>query len=134
METDRSFDSVLSRAETAMDFLALRHQAVASNLANANTPGYQTVDAVFESELKEQLESWRMIRTSPRHLEGVVPAAGPQLKRVPGLRPGPDGNNVQVEQELLYMTTNTLRFRIALQWAGRRLHALRSAVESGRLA
>lgn len=43
--------TTLSLLRLAMDGAALRHQAIATNIANASTPGYHPVSVKFEDEL-----------------------------------------------------------------------------------
>ncbi len=47
-------DPVAGSLERYMDLLAARQKLVASNIANAETPGYRTVDIDFESEFRSQ--------------------------------------------------------------------------------
>ena len=46
------FDRTISVLENALDFRAERHRHLASNLANAETPGYRPTDIKFEEALK----------------------------------------------------------------------------------
>ena len=49
-------DPVAGSLERYMDLLAARQKLVASNIANAETPGYRTVDIDFESEFRSLVE------------------------------------------------------------------------------
>src|SRR5687767_10562529 len=42
--------------ETGLDAYALRAKAIAGNVANASTPGYQRIEVDFESQLKAALD------------------------------------------------------------------------------
>ena len=42
-------DPIASRLEQYMDLLSARQKLVASNIANADTPGYHTKDIDFQS-------------------------------------------------------------------------------------
>jgi flagellar basal-body rod protein FlgB len=87
-----------------MDVTALRHSAIASNLANVSTPGYKRVDLSksFEDELKSQIKS--------RDTDAVS-AAVPRTE-MDSLTPSTraDGNNVQIDKELLALSTNTMNY------------------------
>ena len=122
-------DRGLDRVEAVLDYIARRQEALAANVANAATPGYQTVDLRFSEELSSAVSSWKVTRTSPRHLEVEVPEPALELAVVPGLVSRPDGNNVQLDRELLALTVNRLRFQMATQWASSRIRAIRSAIE-----
>ena len=46
-------DRLAGQLERYMDLLSTRQKLVASNIANADTPGYQTQDIDFQFELSE---------------------------------------------------------------------------------
>ena len=48
-------DNVGAGIEQYMNLVSARQKLVASNIANADTPGYQTKDIDFESELQSQI-------------------------------------------------------------------------------
>ena len=134
-ELAKGEDQVLDRIERSLDLLARRHEALAANLANIDTPGYQTIDLRFDEALETELgKPWPLVRTSPTHFEAVVPesSAEPRIVKVEGLPDRPDGNNVQMERELLGMNMNRLRFEMTLQWARNRIRTLQTAIEEGR--
>lgn len=92
-------------AEKLLDASALQQQAIAANLANAETPGYRRVDLApdFEARLKATCE------------EGGSPAAIDALK--PTLAEDasarivtPDGNSVEIDHELLAMNRNAVEY------------------------
>lgn len=83
-------------------WLGARHIAVASNIANANTPGYKAVDVPpFKTVINESAVT--LITTSPLHI-----GADPMSAEAPSFkgegRPWEvsySGNSVSLEQELL---------------------------------
>lgn len=86
----------LELAQKLLDAASLRQQAIASNIANAETPGYKRIDLTpdFERQLKAQVDSG--------NFSGSLDAIQPQLAEDRTARSiRPDGNNVQVEKELL---------------------------------
>ena len=105
-----------------MDVTALRHGAIASNLANVSTPGYKRVDIAksFEQELSTTISD----RKAPR-----IAALQPRLEAdtlTPSTRA--DGNNVQIDSELLAMTQNTINFNVLTDFASGSLKQLRTAI------
>jgi len=105
-----------------MDVAALRHAAIASNIANVSTPGYKRVDLgrTFEQEL---------IKTIDGRDASKIAALDPLLERdslTPSTRA--DGNNVQLDSELLKLTTNTMNFDALSQFASGSLKQLRTAI------
>lgn len=53
----------------AMDGLMIRHDAISSNLANVDTPGYKPVKVEFEGKLKEALEKQDALKHESRGIK-----------------------------------------------------------------
>ncbi|MEI8389924.1 MAG: flagellar basal body rod protein FlgB [bacterium] len=51
--------SVTDSMISSLNGLSLRHKALASNIANADTPGYKRVDVAFEGQLSEIINNER---------------------------------------------------------------------------
>lgn len=126
----------------ALDGAALRHQAIAENIANADTPGYKRVDVDFASALKaalgEQVSPGRgvaLARTNPAHLAGRSGGLGeirPAVLRTNDTATRADGNNVDPDREMSLLAENTMLYNALTQVLGRRLAMLRSAINEGR--
>jgi flagellar basal-body rod protein FlgB len=105
-----------------MDVSAMRHAAIASNLANVSTPGYKRVDISksFEDELKANIRA--------RDTQSVV-SAMPRTE-TDSLSPATraDGNNVQIDRELLEMSKNTMNFDALTNFASGSLKQLKMAI------
>jgi len=92
-------------ARKLLDVASQRQEAIASNMANAETPGYHRIDVApdFERQLKEQVAAGGFARG--------VDALRPVLAEDPNARSlRPDGNNVEIERELLAMNRNAVEF------------------------
>jgi flagellar basal-body rod protein FlgB len=118
-----------------------RHEILASNIANADTPHYKARDIDFASELKKALEGDRgppteglsLVRTSVRHIEGQAEPLTPALDerllyRIPA-QPSLDGNTVEMEQERTQFLDNALRYRIGLTMVNKRIQGLKEAMQ-----
>ena len=97
-----------------MDLLSARQKLVASNIANADTPGYHTRDVDFQQEFL--------------HAAGLTP----QVVEVEGLRTKNDGNNVSLDREARLLSENALRFGVMSQLMRAQLRGVRSAIQEGR--
>ena len=88
-----------------LDAAALRQEAIASNMANAETPGYRRVDvsADFASQLRAQLSS----AAPGASLLDVTPTLSVD-NTARTVRP--DGNSVDIEHEMLAMNKNSVEF------------------------
>ncbi|MGA2735992.1 MAG: flagellar basal body protein [Bryobacteraceae bacterium] len=100
--------------ERYMDLLSARQKVVASNIANADTPGYKTKDIDFQSELRSALGG-----------------AGLQSFEVGGLPVKNDGNNVSLDRESRLLTENDMRFNLASNLLRSEVQSIRAALQSG---
>ena len=109
------FDSVSSLAlQSALNGLSARQRAIANNIANVNTPGYQAQRVSFEAELAQ----------SVRAGDGVV---APTTAR--SLEPTRlDGSNVNLDVETLSNIDTVLRYQFASQAVGGEANSLRTAL------
>lgn len=82
-------------------WLTVRQAAVASNVSNANTPGYAAIDVTpFEDVFNDA--SIRMAATNPGHL-GVDPLGAEQVavKDAAAWETTHSGNSVSLENEMM---------------------------------
>jgi flagellar basal-body rod protein FlgB len=109
-------------AKKMLDATVLRHEAIASNLANLETPGYRRLDLKpsFSAELQRAADS-----QDARQIAALQPSVAPDPAAVP-LRP--DGNTVQLENELLAMSDNSLHHALETQLLTGSLLKLRLAI------
>jgi flagellar basal-body rod protein FlgB len=106
-------DRLAGQLEHYMDLLSTRQRLVASNIANSDTPGYQTRDIDFQSELRSA-------------------GGGPRIVEAPGLANKNDGNNVSLDREARLLAENALRFQMASNLLRSQIRVVRSAIEAGK--
>ena len=101
-----------------LDATALRHQVIAQNVANVNTPGYRRLDVSFEAALSGQAggQSEASEIAALRVIEG-----GGGAER-------PDGNNVDIDAEMGRLNKNTLVYTAASQILAGKIAAMRTAI------
>ena len=126
-----SDSAVLAALRQQMTLAAARQAVASSNLANLNTPGYKAQEADFGSALENKLGGDSLHLTNPRHLHGVEPA-GPASHEAEGLAARRDGNNVQIDRELLTMTSAAGDFARAQTALAARFRMVRYALNEGR--
>lgn len=107
-------DRLAGQLERYMDLLSARQKLVASNLANADTPGYKTRDIDFQSEFQN------------------ATGFGPRIVEVAGLSVKNDGNSVNLDREARLLAENALRFQLASGLLRSQIRLVRSAIEEGR--
>ena len=106
-------DRTAGQLERYMDLLSVRQKLVASNIANADTPGYRTQDLDFQSEFQS------------------AAGFGPDVVPVSGLPVKNDGNNVSLDRESRLLAENALRFQVASTLMRAQIHTLQSAISGG---
>ena len=105
-----------------LDATALRHEAIASNLANLETPNYRRIDLApsFSSELQGAVAAQNA---------GKISGLQPSLAIDPSaVASGQDGNTVQLESELMQLSQNTLAHTLETQLVTGELVRLRMAI------
>ncbi len=123
-------DSTRSILEGALNGLALRQQAISSNLTNVDTPGYKPESVDFETALGQEMEAANsatgavaavpggpsadvaMLRTDPRHFDMSGGFGG---DATPSITSGAetlrnDQNSVDVESEMTALTETQLKY------------------------
>jgi len=109
-------------AKRMLDATAARHDAIAANIANAETPRYQRVDLSpsFRSELQTALAGQDRARLC---------SLRPQIARDPRALPvNRDGNTVNLEHELVELGQNTIEFTVQSRIITGALAKLRMAI------
>ncbi len=108
-------DRLAGKLEQYMDLLSARQKLVASNIANADTPGYKTKDIDFQTEFLNAAG-------------GMVPHA----IEARGLAVRNDGNNVSIDREARLLAENDLRFNIATNLLRGQIRTVREAIQEGK--
>jgi flagellar basal-body rod protein FlgB len=105
-------DGISPSLERYMDAVSLRQKLVASNVANADTPGYKTQDLDFQASFQSMLDG-----------------GGPRTVDVQGLNVKNDGNNVDLDREARLLAENALRFSVASNLVRGQIQQMREAIK-----
>ena len=109
-------------AKKQLDAIAVRQDAIASNIANLETPGYKRLDVApaFNSELERACAA-----RDPQRIAALKPqlAVDPNAVAI-----SPDGNTVNLESELLEMNKNSLANTLQTQLITTDFYRLRMAI------
>jgi flagellar basal-body rod protein FlgB len=106
-------ENVGASIEQYMNLVSARQKLVASNIANADTPGYLTKDIDFRAELENQVSG----------------DSKPNVIEVSGLKTKNDGNNVDMDREARLLAENALRFSVASSLAHSQIATIRNAID-----
>ncbi len=133
------FDKTTRALGAAVNFRQIRNNVIASNIANAETPGYQAKKVDFEEALARALDLEGL-----GNLEGLEPGHFPvgrgALSRVkadiyenPDVQVSNDGNTVDLHREMSALAENSIMYKAAIQLINKKMAALKyAATEGGR--
>jgi len=107
-------EAITGNLEKYLDLLSARQKLAASNIANADTPGYQTQDIDFQQEFAS-----------------IVKGQQPLTIEADGLPDKPDGNNVNVDREARMLAENAMRFNVASVLLRGAINSVKSAITGG---
>lgn len=120
--------------EKSLDVMSLRHEIIAHNIANADTPDYDTQHVEFESLFRQAIEDQnglRMKTSSPGHITintsnplEVSPVVVSETWHTMRM----DGNNVDIDREMTELAANTLRYNLTVQQVSSELARLKLAI------
>ncbi|MDD5369948.1 MAG: flagellar basal body rod protein FlgB [Anaerolineaceae bacterium] len=126
-------DSSIKSLSLALDGLAQRQQLISRNLANVDTPGYQAQTIDFKTAIRNAMDSsggMRLASTQAGHISANVSTSAGQVTARMGGSPRADGNNVDVDTELLDMTETGIQFQALSQGISKKLLLLKAITES----
>lgn len=130
-------DPMLRAAQIALDGLGLRQKMISQNLANVDTPGYQARTIKFEDAVRaasQGVVAHPMATTNARHIDtsssSAATAAGPVSLAREGGSMRADGNNVDIDVELVEMTETGIAYQALTQAASKKLALLKNIAMS----
>ncbi|EIQ00376.1 flagellar basal-body rod protein FlgB [Opitutaceae bacterium TAV1] len=119
-------------ARKLLDAAVLRHEAIASNIANAETPGYRRVDISGDFAAALRARFTQAAGAGPDASRASLADLEPRLVEDASVRTiRPDGNSVELESELLAMSRNNVEYNFLADVVGRHIKHLKLAI-SGR--
>lgn len=128
------FDATVELLQRGAAFAVRRHAILAQNLANVETPGYRGQDLTFAREL----DLAQRARATPVAF-GLGGQAGAReagldvrLVRAPDGLPRADGNDVDVDRQMVKIAENTLYHNAVVHLLLAKLNAMKTAI-SGRV-
>ena len=110
-------------ARKLLDATSLRQEAIASNIANVETPGYRRLDIApdFATELRARVTTG----ARPETLSTLQPQLA-EDQHARSVRP--DGNSVEIERELLEMNRNSVDYEYLSDLVSYNIKQLRTAI------
>jgi flagellar basal-body rod protein FlgB len=137
MNIDMVDDPTLNAMGQYLTRLSKRQQLVSSNIANIDTPGYKAKDISFHATMEELLapQSVPMQATRPEHnaLDHLRFAPmEPEVFEVQGLTERGDGNNVDLDKEMLKLGDTSFGYSMVTQLLRTKFRTIASSINEGR--
>lgn len=118
----------------ALDLRAQRHQVLASNIANADTPNYKARDFDFSTAMDSAMAgrldggALRMSVTAQGHLPGSGDTGAASLQFRRESQSAVDGNTVDMDVERAQIADNAIQYQILTQLIADKFKGLKSAM------
>ncbi len=126
---------IMTMLEKTLDFRSQRHDLLASNVANKDTPGYHAQDMVFEKNLEKALhadEPGALRTTDPLHMDGndTPPLDLVQARRITSAAPfvGFDGNTVDLDREMAKIAENQLMYNATTRMINHQFKMIKTVI------
>jgi len=126
-----SFDKALGNIPGNLKLYAERSSLLASNLANADTPGFKARDIDFRTVLAKAGGAQMALKTTQgAHLGGASSAMSEATKlyRIP-IQPSIDGNTVDSQVEQAQFTKNAIHYQSTLTFLNGKFRGLMLAIK-----
>jgi flagellar basal-body rod protein FlgB len=109
-------------ARKLLDASVVRQEAIASNIANADTPGYRRLDIApdFATQLRTKLEAGNFAEADSLKPSIIEDPAARSIR--------PDGNSVEMETELLAMNRNSVEYDFLTEVVSRNIKQMKIAI------
>ncbi|SHE61471.1 flagellar basal-body rod protein FlgB [Marinitoga hydrogenitolerans DSM 16785] len=126
-------DLTMNIIPKALDAIEARQKIYSHNIANYNTPGYKRKDISFEEELRKALGNSNEIKlktNNSKHLKNI-----PSINEVKydiiedkSRSTREDGNNVDIDIEMVKMMENTLQYNALTRLINYRLSDYKTVI------
>ena len=137
MEITGLFGQTISILEKSADLRVQRHNLIAANVANIDTPNYRSFDIVVEAEIKKMTgpaQTLPLARTDPGHMatgpEALSPSgATPRAEAARAYSLRQDGNSVDLDREMTKLGQNQLLYDSAMEILARKFEGLKTSIK-----
>ncbi len=137
MPLDKIFGDTISTLEKSLNLRSIQHRALASNIANMDTPNYKAVELDVAEKMNSKkglVPGLKLVRTHSDHLQIrnnrsdsiKLKAVTPTAYNLRG-----DGNTVDIDRTMGKLAENTLLYNAAAQLISKKLKGLSNVIKGG---
>ena len=132
------FDKTTRALGASINLRQTRNNVISSNIANAETPGYQAKKLDFENALSRALDfedAGKLKGMEDGHFAtgpGAISRVKADVYENPDADVNNDGNTVNLEREMTELADNSIMYKAAIQLINKKMAALKYAAGDGR--
>ena len=137
MPTNGIFRETISLLERSLNLRSLQHRALASNIANMDTPNYKAVEIAVKEEMNRNQDAAsgiQLVRSQSGHLpieHTWADSVKLKVARPPEFSLRGDGNTVDLDRTMGRLAENTLLYKTAAQIISQKFSGLKRAISGG---
>ena len=123
-------DALFQFNQTALSLHAERQKLIASNIANADTPGYKARDIDFVSALKNaQASQGKLQPAALKPLGGQGTALNAEVMYRSAVQRSVDGNTVDIDVERAQFAENAVRYEAQVMFVSSQIKSMLAAIQ-----
>ena len=128
-----SFDKAFGVHPASLKVRAENAEVIASNIANADTPGYKAKGMDFQKAMEQARtrQQTGMAKTHVKHFDVRTELNNGVQFRVPDQPDTGDGNTVDVQMERNLYLENSMYYQASLQFMNGKIKGLKKAISGG---
>ena len=137
MPLDKILSDTINTLEKSLNLRSIQNRALASNIANMDTPNYKAVELDVAEKMnfkKGQVPGIKLVQTHADHIQIrnnrsdsiKLKAVTPTAYNLRG-----DGNTVDIDQTMGKLAENTLLYNAAAQLISKKLKGLSNVIKGG---
>ena len=118
--------------ENGLDASVIKHEVIANNIANVDTPRFKRSEVVFENLLQRSMDGSGTafggdfpVSSDPALVKARIYKSSDTSMRL-------DGNNVDVDAEMSKLAENSLYYEGLMRLMGNKYSGLKNAIREGR--
>jgi flagellar basal-body rod protein FlgB len=120
---DFLFDKNVDLLSGMLDYRSKRHQIVASNIANIDTPGFKPSDITFKKELLKQ-NPVQLTTTNPAH---IAPKTNQSDKVAFEMKTSDE--KVKIDTEMANLAENNIMYNMTVEMLARKFRSLNTVLK-----
>jgi flagellar basal-body rod protein FlgB len=124
-------EKTYSLLKKGMDACTFRSKVISNNISNINTKGYKRFDVVFEETLKASSQA-NMKTSNEKHIRSRGNNGDIKLVRDESSSMRKDGNNVNVDNEMINLAANSMKYYALVSEMNSRFSMTRNVIKGGK--